>query len=297
MKFSLPFLAYRLDQLPSKEECGNQCVEAIVFDRKDLEEAQWKLIWKGVQGAVSQYGPQNVTFHFPVNNSDYVADLFVRKRLVEALARASDLGLSGVVVHSNRIGRLKSWEGKNLQEERMRVIEALTEVRSQIPRGTWLALENMPVMDNYGIEIDPLFVYPEDFKVLRQTEVRVVFDVCHFSSTQANLREVVSGRQNPLYYPSIKNGGDLDFLEILDLIVHWHFSAFLGVANPDTEEICKEGVLPSKGSFGEEYYRKVFREISARTSASSHMVFEIQEENYQDRKEAREMLKWVARCG
>lgn len=296
MKFSLPFLAYRLDQIPSEKECGNQCVEAIVFDRRDLEETQWKLIWEGVQEAANRYRPHNATFHFPVNDSDYVEDFFVKKRLIEALARASDLGIEGVVVHSNRVSLLENWKGRDLKEERMKVIEALGEVRKKVSGATWLALENMPVMDNYGLEIDPLFVYPEDFEGLRQTGVKAVFDICHFSNTQANLQEVFSGRQNSLYYPSIKKAGDLDFLHILDLIAHWHFSAFLGVANPETRETCKEGVLPSKGSLGEEYYQKIFCEIVERASASSHMVFEIQEENYQDRKEGRKMLKWARDC-
>lgn len=293
MKFSIPFLSYNLDQLPLPGTYENQCVEAIVFDREDLEQPKWELVWKGVKTAVGYYQSENVSFHFPVNHSDYVADPFVKDRLIETLERASELRIAGIVVHSNRVSPFQNWSGVNLETERQKVIDALVEVRSRSSSQAWLALENMPVMDNYGIEVDPLFVYPEDFKELRKTDVKVVFDICHFSNTQANIRQVLSGKQSRRYYPSVRSVGDFDFLLIADLIVHWHFSSFLGVANPDTREICKEGVVPSKGSLGESYYKEAFQKIVQVADPSIHMVFEIQEKNYKDRLEAGEMLKWA----
>jgi hypothetical protein len=293
MKFSIPFLAYNLDQLPLPGTYENQCVEAIVFNREDLEQPKWELVWKGVKAAIGYYQPENVSFHFPVNHSDYVADPFVKERLIETLERASEFGMAGVVVHSNRVTPFQNWIGVNLETERQKVIDTLVDVRRRSSSQTWLALENMPVMDNYGIEVDPLFVYPEDFKELRKTDVKVVFDICHFSNTQANIRQVLSGEQDRKYYPNVRDVGDFDFLSIVDLIVHWHFSSFLGIANPDTREICKEGVIPSKGSLGESYYREAFQKIVQAADPSGHMVFEIQEKDYKNRLEAGEMLKWA----
>jgi hypothetical protein len=66
-----------------------------------------------------------VSFHFPVNDSDYVADAFVRSRLVEARIRASDLGLAGIVVHSNRIRVFAGWEGHDLPSKRDKVLSTL----------------------------------------------------------------------------------------------------------------------------------------------------------------------------
>jgi hypothetical protein len=294
MKFSIPYLAKDLRQLPLPGKYKNQAVEAVIFNREDLENPVWETVWKSIALAAHLYGPENATFHFPVNHSDYVTDPFVRDRLSESLKRANDLGLHGVVVHSNRIHDIGQWEAISLPVERTRVVETLAEVLHQVlPSKTWLALENMPVMDNYGKEIDPLFVYPNDFLQLAETGLGVVWDVCHYTNTLANVREVFENKQNRKYYPNLQMTEAMDFLNIRSQIVHWHFSAFDGVCNPDTSSKAIEGVIPSKGTLGEGIYGKILAEVLKASNPNVHMVFEIQEESYIQRKEIIEMLKWV----
>ncbi|MCH9608822.1 MAG: hypothetical protein S4CHLAM45_07340 [Chlamydiales bacterium] len=290
MKFSIPFLAKDETQLIPPGILGNEAVEAVLFDRADLDD--WEGAWKTIKKATKFYGHENVSFHFPVNDSDYVADPFVAHRLKEALQRATDLGLHGVVVHSNRIRLLEEWPTIDVKNWQQQVADKLIAIRAAVSGNTWLALENMPIMDNYGIEIDPLFVFPSDFHILKETSVGVIWDLCHFTSTLANLQALKAGRQKKEHYPNIQEVDLLDFVEISDQIVHWHFSAFQGVANPQTGEQCKEGVLPSKSELGEEIYATCISKVM-QLEKPAHLVFEIQEDDYSVRTNALEMIRWA----
>ena len=87
--------------------------------------------------------------------------------------------------------------------------------------------------------------------------------------------------------------GELDFLSIRDLIVHWHFSAFLGVANPQTGSISEEGVHPLKSTIGESLYKNAIKKILETSAPEEHMVFEIQEIDYLSRIEVKETIEWA----
>lgn len=296
INISIPFLATQRKQIVSG--IGNSCVEATIFNREDLENETWRKVWENIEIAAESIMPHKVTFHFPVNKSDYVSDSFVKARLIEAFQRASDMGLHGVVVHSNRIRSLNEWDGINLQEERCLVIDTLLTIRSQInSQTTWLALENMPVMDNHCIEIDPLFCYPKDFSGLLGKDVGIVWDICHFTNTIATIEQVSQGRQDKKYYPNIQICHPKSFLDIKDQIVHWHFSAFKGIPNPYTNEPCSEGALPWEATLGEDIYKKLWKAIQHNYSNNQHVVLEISEDNYEERTRVPQMLKWVNLLG
>ena len=293
MKLSIPFLAFKPEQLSRVGTYQNDCVEAIIFNRSDLENATWDKVWEGVSIAAIAYNPSNVTFHFPVNDANYLEDLFVQKRLYEAFARASDLGLHGVVIHSNQIRPILEWANIDLSAEREKVVELLEKISSFSNGQSWLALENMPVMDNFAEEIDPLFIYPKDFELLKGCKTKVTWDVCHYSNTEANIERVLSGQFHRKYYQNIQEISSLDFLKIKEQIVHWHFSAFSGIADPSLSDICKEGVIPAKSTLGDLYYRRVFEKIIETAQENHHMVFEIQETDYSNRIETKGMIEWA----
>ncbi len=292
MKFSVSFLATSIDQLPSPKQYDQDAVEAIVFDREDLELAQWNLIWENIEKAVKIYGGEQVSFHFPINDCNFVKDRFVRERLIEGLRRATDLNLRGVVIHPNQT-EPELWSHVDFPAKRIQVVDVLLEIREKIKGKTWLGLENMPVLDNDLKTMDPLFVFPCDFLILAETNIKVVWDVCHFAKTLAHVAEVVDGKQNLKYYPNIRQVGELDFLSIRDLIVHWHFSAFLGIANPEKGTVSEEGVHPVKSTIGESLYKKILKNILETSSEDEHMVFEIQEKDYASRIEVKETIKWA----
>ncbi|MFU7502427.1 MAG: hypothetical protein ACE1S7_03045 [Candidatus Tisiphia sp.] len=293
MHLSIPFLATDIKQLP-KANIGNNCVEAVVFNREDIiDNNSWQKIWHNVQLATTIYGNKNVTFHFPVNHCNYVEDCIIKDKLLESYQRASDLGLWGIVVHANQIKSIKEWQQINIEGYRQIVIDVLVEIKDSFNSFTWIALENMPIMDNYGLEIDPTFIYPSDFLRILNTPIKIVWDICHFTATIANTKEVIAGRHEIKYYPNLKtelNISDLD--TICSHITHWHFASFKGVAKPDSTEYCQEGILPEYGTMNVEIYED-FLDYIIRNNFQQHIVLEIIEENYENRINAKKMIEWV----
>lgn len=292
MILSLPFLATKIEQIPYIEkEYGNQAIEAVIFNYEDLEETKWLKIWKEIEKI--PLPKSNITFHFPVNNSDYVSNPYVYEKLKEAFIRSNDLGLSGIVVHSNRIRLINEWKMIDLDSEREKVINCLVNILNSVKQGnTWLGLENMPVMDNYGKEIDPIFVFAKDFEGLKKTDISIVWDFCHYSNSLASIQDVINKKQNENYYPNIQAETLEDVFAIKEKIKHIHFSAFDGVANPDTGTICKEGVLPKESTLGEDFYKKALKIVKEISSKNMHIVFEIQEKDYVNRKNSIQMIHW-----
>lgn len=296
LQYSVPFLAFKKDQMPFPDrQIGNTAAEAILFDRAHLEGEIWETSWKNVADAVKIFGNKNVSFHFPVNESNYCEDTFVHERLVETYKRAGDLGLRGVVAHSNTINLISDWKDLDVSALQKKVADCLNDIVSRNPCESWLALENMPVMDNFVKEIDPLFSFPSDFDILKGTNVSIIWDICHYFNTVSTMKQVLSGEQNPVYYPNIKSEDYYDFAK-LNNIVHWHFSAFNGIPNPDDGTICKEGVLPEEGTLDAGLYEKAILEMdlySSKKQDSTCMVFEIEESNYMTRDNARRAIQWV----
>jgi hypothetical protein len=292
MKFSVPFLATDVSQLPTPKQYGQDAVEAIIFERKDIEGDQWDLIWKNIEKATQIYGGQQVSFHFPINYCDFVNDPFVRDRLIEGLQRATDFNLRGIVIHSNQI-EPDLWHNVDLTAKREKVLDSLLDIRAKVKGKTFLGLENMPVVENNSDTMDPLFVFPCDFEALRGTDISVVWDVCHFAKTLFCVDEVLGGKQGIRYYPNMRDVDQMDFLSIRDLIVHWHFSAFLGVANPEKGIRSEEGHQPFDSTADETLYQAIVKKILTSASPEEHMVFEIQEKDYCNRVEVPKTIKWA----
>jgi hypothetical protein len=293
MLISCPFLATSQRQFLAAEACGDAC-EATVFDRSALDVSSWSNLWRAVEHVSRSRGPSNVTVHFPVNDSDYVADTFVADRLMEAATRVADMGLHGLIVHSNRIRSIEAWQAMSVTEERERVLEELARLNMHRSTPVPIFIENMPIMDNYGMEIDPIFVFPGDFKDVSTVGISIVWDICHYSNTVAVVREVAAGKQRPEYYPNIQDCDMLDFLGISDRIGHWHFSAFSGIANPSKPGTrCVEGVRPDSSTLGESVYAAMLRGLSSAMAENTHLVLEIQETDYTDRLNFAATRDWI----
>lgn len=299
MIFSLPFLATNAAQITPLSMDGPSAAEAILFDRAALAPESWLTVWDNIGQAVSRYGPSRVTFHFPVNDCDYCDDMFVRQRLTEAYQRASDLGLHGVVVHANRVRPIAEWQKMSVRDQQHIVIDVLSSIRARQDGTTFLALENMPLMDNYGREIDPSFCYPSDFGILEGTAIGIVWDFCHWASTVHYRQLIGTGNHHPQYYPNLKQDNVHDYQMLGDLLTHIHFSAFLGAAEPFRDAVCREGVLPQEGTAHEALYETFMMRVAdlscMRGSRPPHIVFEVQEVDYTQRMNGKAMIGWASR--
>ena len=297
LTLSVSFLATDVLQLPAPLAYGNRAVEAILFTREALAQPEWLKAWRAVESAAVTYGSEYVTFHFPMNGCDYVAEPFVYGRLVEAYGRARDLGLHGVVVHSNRIRPIEDWLDISVTAERARVVDCLNEIRQRHPTsGPWLALENMPLMDNYGSEIDPLFCFPADFDAATASGISIVWDVCHHTNAVATRRldlgEPLASIVADAARPTV--GSDwMEFARLAPHIEHWHFSAFQGFASRENGTICSEGASPVAATLDEVLYANLLRIITGIARPGAQVVLEIAEHDYRARVVLPTVVKWI----
>lgn len=293
MHYGLSFLASEENQiLPALRESVSS-LEAVVFDRESLTNEAWQRVWKNVGYAANIINPERLSFHFPVNNCNYSLDHSVADRLKESFQRASDLGLAGVVVHANNVFPVDAWQHKSVVDIRSAVVEILTKVASgPSSKSTWLGLENMPAMDNHGSDIDPTFIFPDDFSVLRGTGVKVTWDMCHFFNSLESCKMALEGKQPLSDFPNLQHVNHNAFLDIIDLITHWHFSAFKGVPDRRKGITCVEGVLPWDGCLSEQLYLDALLQIHE-AGSKRNCIFEVTESNYDNRSNGRLMLQWA----
>lgn len=295
MNLSLSFLANDITQLPMPGKYGNTGVEAVLFDRDHLKKEYWELGWKNVREAARLYGSKNVTYHFPVNESDYVQDAYVRQKLFDAYMRACDLGLAGLVVHSNRIRECGTWRKFDPFAERNRVTELLSRIRAaDESSATWLGLENMPIVGNFGLETDPLFAFADDFKNT-PPNVGVVWDVCHAMSSLAYIAAFQKGLLPKTVIARFDDFLSFDPSILNNRIVHWHFAAHKGLNNPDANTVCIEGVLPTEGDLESGIYESAMRKIAQTTGTMRTVNFEVREEDYQNRWRGPAIIDWAKR--
>ncbi|MDR3179666.1 MAG: sugar phosphate isomerase/epimerase [Holosporaceae bacterium] len=291
-KISLPFLSFVREQIPFREKLlGNQCTEAIMFNAQDLFGSHWEMTWKNIAEATYYFSPSNVTFHFPVNNSNYCDDRVILDKLKESYQRACDLGLAGIVVHSNCIRDIGDWSEVSLPDLRKRVADTLHQVKNSVEnsQNTWLSLENMIIMDNFGKEIDPLFLYADDFQVLDES-IGVVLDLCHFFYTVTVSHMLLDGRLDKKHYPNVRPCAYGDIKKFKS-IRHCHFAAFRGIAIPFTEQHCREGMLPEEGDIDENLYYEALSYLNKKFSG--HLVLEIQEDDYAIKSRSRLLIKKI----
>lgn len=294
---SIPFLACDWRQLDLDLLSQGYGVEASLFERDQLMDDDLRDQVEANLRRLSTMELPSLTFHFPVNDFDYVEDASVRSRLVEVLLLAAELHLDGVVLHSNRIGTVAEWRRRDLPHERHRLRDVLVEIAGRVvDSDMWVGMENMPITGNDGQELDPLLIYPEDLAEVSSAGVSATWDVCHFSYTAFVGARVLDGSlgQPESDYPALRplreEEATLLPRAVLPYLTHVHFSAFAGVADRRTGACTVEGVLPYESDAGEAIYRRALLEVES--SGVAAVTLEIAEEDYRRRSNVRRMLDW-----
>lgn len=295
MILSIPFLASRLEQFsPTAVEAGFG-VEASVFDRHDLIDTEtWRCIRNNTQWIAREYSPSSYTFHFPVNDCNYVKDPVVRQRLWECLDLVEACKMDGMVLHSNLVYPTDDWVKLDVSRKRDEYLMFLEELRSRVAgRNLWIGLENMPIHGNDATELDPLLVYPRDFEGMVGGNIGVTWDFCHFSYSVHVSQLILSGAFGERdEYPRLQSARYHDFLALGDAIVHYHFSAFRGLASRRLGTKCIEGVAPWEGDLEEAVYSEAFALLCS-TSVKA-VTLEIREHDYCNRNAVQEVARWCS---
>lgn len=297
----LGYTFYALDATQMDKKVQNTIgrIEAILFNREDLRQEHWDKAWENIKKAVNMYGNYNVSFHFPVNESDYINDVFVRNRLIEALKRGADLGIRLIVLHSNQRLLLDEWKNINIQKKRSHFINELYNIVNKADKNIIVGLENMPPIGNLNDDAEPLFLFPSDFKSIDHPQIKITFDINHFFNVIATMKTACNDKAFKNKLPIYSDDCDFfDFEQIKDKIVHWHFSGFHTIANPIINQITKEGCCPWESRVVEEdKYAKAAKFIIENNKIENQksVIFEVEDCNYSNRINVLKTVDWFKR--
>jgi hypothetical protein len=299
----LGYTFYALDdtQMDSKANKAIGRIEAILFNRQDLQDANWFKAWENIKKAVEIYGRNNVSFHFPVDDCDYISNKFVRSRLIEAINRSADLGLRLVVLHANQRLLLDEWKNIDVNSMRINFINELYNIIDKTDESIVIGLENMPPIGNCNDDADPLFIFPLDFKNIDHPRIKITFDINHYFNVVATMKEAKNNRRLKEKMPSFCEDCDyMDFEKIKDKIAHWHFSGFDNIANPLTSQISREGCCPWESKkVSEHEFRKAAQFIieNNKIHDARSVIFEVQDKDYSHRINVLKTANWFMRQG
>ncbi len=304
MQLCIPFLALDIEQYnPTWRERGFGA-EASLFDRKHvLDPEAWETAKRNVREVAKNARPSSFIFHFPVNECNYVQDQQIEDRLLDALDMVGELGLDGMVLHSNQVRDIDTWLGLDLERERAAYWQYVDQLRQRIKGAPfWVGLENMPIMGNLADEYDPVLVFPSDFAPIGRGgpsassggNLGITWDFCHYSYTVHVVEQLRKGTlDEESLYVSLSDEGYFDFLGLRDHIVHYHFSAFAGVASQKSGTSCREGVAPWQSTVSEEIYAHAIAEIAKHPNCT--VTLEISERDYRNRELVYEVAEWCQR--
>lgn len=284
------FYALDLKQIPIQliEKFGK--AEAILFSDNDLKSENWNKVWGNISKVVNIMGSENVSFHFPMDNCDYINNEFIKEKLIDSINKANKIGIKKIVIHPNLRYKISEWNYIN--REKMK--EILYDFIKNIDTGdVLLCLENMPPIGNKYDDADSAILFPNDIN----NEINYTWDICHYFNVVKTMAETHNNSSWKTVLTEIKECNYLDFKEKIQNIKHFHFSAFEKIANPFIKQECKEGVLPFQSCVDESYYKKALQIIyKDAIKKDKSIIFEIAENNYYERKNIIKMLEWAKKA-
>ena len=262
-----------------------------IFKRNDiLDPRSWQLIKANARHVMS-LNPPAAIFHFPVDDCDYQYDRSVRNRLYEVIDLVTDLGMDGLVLHSNRVATHQVWSQRDLRKEQSQLSSFLRQLNTRIENADiWIGMENMPLMGNDALDYDPVLVYPQDAGMISYGKIGLTWDFCHYSYTVEASTRINNGTLNGDGYPSLLECDFLDFESLTDQICHFHFSAFRGFATTSGGR-CREGFAPWAGVVEESVYDKGFQ-LMCQSPHARTVTLEIAESDYVDRSQIWKVIDW-----
>lgn len=285
----LSFSTYLFDIEQIQEDLINKFdnLEICLFDECDLKRDIHDYLKYG-QNILKTAKPKHVSFHYPMNGSQYWENESGFKDLVKIGNFIQELNIDKLVIHSNYIRKVELIRIDKLPEIRFKIIEKLCKLKILFPT-IEICLENMSFLGNELDDADPVFLDGEDFKELSGTELSITFDYCHFWINSFLKKEQLLEpirHINPHYYEYIHKKSDQlsSYLPVIDKINHIHLSSFRYNNNKIIEGQTLCNGIVSKN--------QVFQDINfLKDNNSNELIFnlEIGERDYKDRKEIYKM--------
>lgn len=286
------FSFYALDEKQVSEKLIKQFkkAEAILFSNEDLKEEKWNLAWINIEKIAKMIGSENVSFHFPMDECDYVNNEFVKMRLLDSIERANKLGINKIVVHPNLRYMIDEWKNIDRLDLQRKLYQTILELTKKNNYSTILCVENMPPIGNKFDDADSAILFIDDFI----EGINYTFDICHYYNVVKTMEQTKNKKEWTNVLAEIKNCDYYDFINKMNSIKHYHFSAFNNIANPFIREECIEGILPNQSIVDEEKYAKAMKIIyNDCVENNKSIIFEISEKDYSNRENIFKMLEWA----
>lgn len=282
------FYALDLKQIPLQliQKFGK--AEAILFSDNDLRTENWNQAWENMSKVANIIGNENLSFHFPMDNCDYINNELIKEKLIDSIKRANQIGIKKIIIHPNLRYKISEWNYIN--REKMKVILFDFIKKINMNNNVLLCLENMPPIGNQFDDADSAILFASDIN----EKINYTWDICHYFNVVRTMSEAYNNKEWNPFLAKIEQCDYFDFKEKLSNIKHFHFSAFENIANPLKKQICKEGILPSQSCVSESYYKKALQIIyKDAIENNKSIIFEIAEENYCKREKIIKMLDWA----
>ena len=282
----MPFYACAPEQLDRRWlDCGYG-VEAIMFAGSDLRALP--SIGRTLRGLSAPH-----TIHFPMNDADYVHDTAALEGLWRTIDTALECRASGVVAHSNCFVRVLDLPFADVAGLRARCLEIYAVIDEYL-RGSdlWLGIENMPLMGDLGDDVDPPFVFLEDFAGFKFEHVVRVLDTAHWAGTWDTLEYVQAHGVPRELLPPTPVEPLRDTLAGGARIGHIHLSAAEGVAVPapaGCETRAAGGGIPRGPEEAKRYEPMVTPVLDSDITVS----LEVREDDYRVRENLWRALAWL----
>lgn len=285
--FGFTFYALDLKQVSDLLLKSFGKAEAILFSEQDLQDSSWEKVWTNISKIVDILGGDNVSFHFPMDNCDYINSDFIKNRLIDAIDRANNLGIKKIVIHPNLRYKISEWQ----YIDRLKMQKTLYNfINSVDSNQVTLCLENMPPIGNKFDDADSCILFASDIS----SSINYTWDICHYFNVVKTMEIAKNNNNWNNILADIQICDYLDFTNYLKNIAHYHFSAFEKIADPFKNEICQEGVLPFESCVSEQLYIDALKIIYADALKNNKsIIFEISEKDYYHRDNIIKMLDWT----
>jgi hypothetical protein len=294
INISIPYKAGSPEQIPLDYIILNNFkIEANVFDITQLSSSEsLKKLKEEILNLQSLSKGVVRSLHFPTENADYFYDSNIFKILHDTIDFCSETEISIVVLHSNIIDKLNIFNKNKVSYNRLKYISLIKELDLYITEkniNVKVCIENMPIIGNLGDDFDSIFIFPEDFSLIKGLKnISMTLDICHWGFTCEFLKNI----NNIHEYIIVKKNIEFnDMLKNKDLIDHIHLGSFEYLTFPFTNVNCNEGIIPEKGLLNSQEIIFFLNNLQS-DDVDRVITLEIKEDDYTNRINLKKTVDW-----